>query len=302
MPIAPSLSSLAPIAHLSDLHILGARPAQARTALELGMRFASFGRALDPKARIDKLVAGLGAAREAGAIHLVISGDLTEMGTQEQFETLAETLFNARIDPDRVTLVPGNHDAYTRADAWSRALEGPLARFRRASASGDGCVVERARAFLLPVDVSCHQHVTRAAGELSSWAADALEWRVCDLSGRGRPVVIVLHHSPLAHRPRAWDWLHGLRGGSRIVDMLARYPDVHVLHGHLHHEVELSLDTRRPRIFGAPAVVDDLPRTPRVKLYEVAGSSLRSVPCPSVEKPASSLPPGCKRTRPSSVA
>jgi hypothetical protein len=53
---APSLSSLAPIAHLSDLHMLGTRPARARSVLELGMRFASFGRALNPKQRIDKLV------------------------------------------------------------------------------------------------------------------------------------------------------------------------------------------------------------------------------------------------------
>ena len=286
---APSLSNLAPIAHLSDLHMLAARPAQARSALELGMRFASFGRALDPQVRIDKLVAGLGAARDAGAGHLVISGDLTEMGTPEQFETLAETLFEARIDPDRVTLVPGNHDSYTRADAWSRALEGPLARFRRASACADGTVVERARAFLLPVDVACHQHVTRAAGHLSTASANALEWRVRDLSGRGFPVVIVIHHSPIAHTPRAWDWLHGLRGAERIVKIIKQFPDVHVLHGHLHHEVALSLDARRPRVFGAPAVVEDLLGTPRVRLYAVEGSFLRPVPPSSDQRAVSRL-------------
>ena len=244
--------------------------------LELGMRFASFGRALDPKARIERLIAGLGAARDAGAVHLVISGDVTELGTPEQFETFAEALHDARIDPDRVTIVPGNHDAYTHPDAWKCALEGPLRKFRRASASHEGSVVERAKAFLLPLDVACHQHVTRAAGELTPRAADALEWRVRDLSGRGRPIIIVVHHSPIAHVPRAWDWLHGLRGGARIVDLVKRYPDVHVLHGHLHHDVNLSLDHRSPRIFGAPALVEDLRRQPRVRLYEVAGSSLRA--------------------------
>lgn len=263
------------IAHLSDLHILGERPAQARSVLELGMRFASFGRALDPKVRVEKLIAGLGAARDAGAVHLVISGDVTELGTREQFEKFAEVLHEARIDPDRVTIVPGNHDAYTHGDAWRCALEGPLARFRRASACHDGSVIDRARVFLLPLDVACHQHVTRAAGELTSRAADALEWRVRDLTGRGRPIVIVVHHSPIAHTPRAWDWLHGLRGGERLVDLVQRYPDVHVLHGHLHHGVDLSLDTRRPRIFGAPALVEDRRGAPRVRLYDVAGSSLR---------------------------
>lgn len=237
-------------------------------------RGGHFGRTLGPKQRIDKLVAGLAAAQQAGAVHLVISGNLTEMGLPAQFETLAETLLGARIDPDRVTLVPGSHDAYTRADAWERALEGPLKPFRRASARAGGSVAERARAFLLPLDVACHQHVTRAAGELSAREADALAHRVRDLSGRGFPVIVVLHHSPVPQAPRAWDRLHGLRGGARIVDMVARYPDLHVLHGHLRHDVDLAVDGRRPRIFGAPAVVDDRRNSPRVRIYEVAGSSL----------------------------
>jgi len=261
--------------------MLEARPAQARSVLELSMRFAALGQAPTPNARIARLAAAVRAARDAGAAHLVISGDLTELGTAEQFETLAEVLLDAAIDPERVTLIPGNHDAYTRADAWGRALDGPLAPFRSASAAGHGTVVERARAFLLPLDVACHQHFTRAAGELTAGAADALESRVRDLSGRGRPVVIVVHHSPIAHRPRAWQWLHGLRGGERILDLLARFPDVHVLHGHLHHEVELSLDDGRPRIFGAPAVIDDPEHSPRVRIYESSGSSLRSRPTSS---------------------
>ena len=127
------------------------------------MRFASFGRALDPKARVERLIAGLGAARDAGAVHLVISGDVTELGTPDQFETFAEVLHDARIDPDRVTIVPGNHDAYTHADAWKCALEGPLARFRRASACHEGSVVERAKAFVLPLDVACHQQCRGAS-------------------------------------------------------------------------------------------------------------------------------------------
>jgi 3',5'-cyclic AMP phosphodiesterase CpdA len=263
MAKASSLSNIARIAHLSDLYLLGARPAHGRT--------------LEPKKRIDKLVAALRAAQDAGAVHLVISGNLTELGFPEQFEALDETLLNARIDPERVTLVPGAHDAYTPPDAWASALEGPLARYRRTSACADGSVVERAKAFFLPMDVTRHQPMTRSAGELTRHAADALERRVRDLSGRGRPVVIVLHHSPIPHAPKAWDRLHGLRGGERMVDLLTRYPDLHVLHGHAHQYVDVSVDARRPRVLGAPAVVDDRPHAPRVRIYESAGSSLRPV-------------------------
>ena len=279
------------IAHISDLHMLEARPAQARSVLELSMRFAAFGQAPTPNARIAKLADALRVVRKTRAGHLIISGDLTEMGTTEQFETLADVLHDADIDPDRVTLIPGNHDAYTHKDAWNRALGGPLAPFRRAAADGDGCVIERAGAFILPVDVACHQHFTRASGELTAAAADVLEKVVRDLSGRGRPVVIVVHHSPIAHRPRAWQWLHGLRGGERVLDLLARYPDVHVLHGHLHHEVELSLDGGPPRIFGAPAVIDAPDSSPRVRFYESFDSELRSVPTPTAAPKARSRRP-----------
>lgn len=245
------------------------------------MRLCSSGRALDPKARIDRLVSALALASEGGATHLVVSGDLTETGTTAQFETLAEVLSDARIDPDRVTLVPGNHDTITREGAWSRAIAGPLSRFRRASAAGHPdriAVVERARAFFLPLDVACHQAFPLAAGEIGSAAAVALERTVRDVSGRGKAVVVVLHHGPVPQGSRAWEAVHGLRGGERLLDILARYPDVHALHGHLHHEADASVDPRRPRIFGAAATIDDRRGSPRVRLYDVLGSSVRVAP------------------------
>jgi 3',5'-cyclic AMP phosphodiesterase CpdA len=266
--------------------MLAERTGLARSVLDVSMRLVSYGRAFDPKQRVQKLRAALAAAREGGASHLVLSGDLTELGTPEQFEAFAEALFDERVDPDRVTLLPGNHDAYSRPDAWSRALEGPLAAFRGSSAPPsstdarslrDGAVVERDGVTLLPIDVACHQHFTRATGALEAAEADALERRVTAVAGRGRPVVIVLHHSPLPHTPRAWQWLHGLRGGERVRDLLARFPDVSVLHGHLHYEVTLPFGDGGARIFGATAVVDDALGAPRVRFYDVRGASLLPV-------------------------
>lgn len=283
MQTAPSLSKNARIAHLSDVHMLAARPGPAESVLDWSTRIVSFGRALDPQPRIRKLQAGLAAARASGADHLVISGDLTELGTPAQFEAFAEVLLDAGVDPDRLTLVPGNHDAYTRADAWSRALDGPLSPFRRGAAHADGGIVERDHAIYLPLDVACHQHFTRASGELSASDADALERRVFAVAGCGLPIVVVVHHSPLAHSTRAWQWLHGLRGHARLLDLLSRVPELHVLHGHLHYEVELPFGLGLPRILGAPAVVDDKQGSPRIRLYDVEGASLRPTALDLVE-------------------
>jgi 3',5'-cyclic AMP phosphodiesterase CpdA len=114
----------------------------------------SLGRALDAGARRKKLVRSLRTAVRSGADHVIVSGDLTESGTPEQFEALADALHEVRIDPEHLTLVPGNHDAYAAPDAWARALEGPLRAWAMASATAPGKIVERGGLAILPLDVA----------------------------------------------------------------------------------------------------------------------------------------------------
>ena len=259
------------IAHLSDLHVLAPPGAgRAGASIALRTRLASLGRALDPESRIAKLHSALAAAKERGADHFVFSGDLTELGTEAQFEALAEALHASKIDPDKITLVPGNHDSYAAPGSWRRALEGPLASFRRASAEDAGKVVEVGGVLLLPLDVACHQPIGRAAGELTMEAAAALERRLRDCGALGRPAVIVQHHSPIPHASRAWQWVDGLRGHERMLDLLRRFEHTCVLHGHFHYEVERAVGGGRARVFGTTATVEDAPGAPRVRIYELS--------------------------------
>ncbi len=260
------------IAHLSDTHILEPRPASCRAGYGLDVRFVSLGRSLDAKARSRNLTRSLVVADRAGADHFVLSGDLTETGTEAQFEAFAHALDESKIAPERITLVPGNHDAYGSAEAWRRALEGPLAPYALTSALRPGHVVDRGSLVLLPVDVACHQPVTRSAGELTAAAADALERVLADPAFSARPVVIVQHHPPYSRGP--WQWIDGLRGWARLMALLDRLPHVHVLHGHLHRAVNAVVRFGRDRIFGAPAVVDET--GPRVRFYDVRDGAVSS--------------------------
>jgi 3',5'-cyclic AMP phosphodiesterase CpdA len=208
----------------------------------------------------------------------VVSGDLTESGTPEQFEVLAEALHEARVAPERITLVPGNHDAYTSPDAWARAIEGPLSAYRATAAEAPGKVVETGGLALLPLDMAFHQPIVRSAGLVTDDALDVLERRLSDALARRMPTIIVQHHPPYAHTVAAWQWIDGLIGAARLTAMLARYADVHVLHGHLHKAVDRAIDTVRTRIFGAPALVEDADDAPpRVRLYDVRAGALESV-------------------------
>src|SRR5262245_16883720 len=111
------------IAHLSDVHILDARAGTRRVRYRLSTTLVSLGREIDPLGRGRRLARALAVAKQNGADHLVISGDLTEVGEQAEFEHFAAVLHDAGFPADSITLVPGNHDAYTAVDGWSRALE-----------------------------------------------------------------------------------------------------------------------------------------------------------------------------------
>ncbi len=263
------------IAHISDVHLLEAGPV-ASIVQDLAIRLVSVGRAVDARARTHKLERSLQAAIRAHADHVVISGDLTEVGTPAQFDAFASVLEASDIPAENVTLVPGNHDAYTAGDAWRRALDGPLRAYRGNAADTDGKIVDRGDVMFLPVDVSCVQPITRSAGELRSASVDALERRFADPSLARRALVVVQHHHPFEHARTAWQWLDGLRGSAWLMGALSRYGHVQVLHGHLHKAVDRLVGLGRSRVLGAPATVDDDAR-PRVRLYDLRDGQLEAV-------------------------
>ncbi len=258
------------IAHLSDVHMLDARPSSARTSYSMGHRFLSFGRPLDAVGRRRKLAHALSAARRVGASHVVVSGDLTEIGTPGEFETLAEGLHESGFSPERITLVPGNHDLYTSPDAWQKALEGPLAAFRETSAQEPGRIIDCGAVRIMPLDVTRHQPVTRSAGWIDDLALDTIEHRAADPGLCDRPLLVVQHHPPFVRKTQALHWLDGLVGAARFMGILDAFRHLFVLHGHLHSAVNRVLSCGVARIFGATAIVDDRD-SPRVRLYDVRG-------------------------------
>ncbi len=261
------------IAHLSDVHTLE----RSRDAYGWGLKFVSIHRPLDADARLRKLERALALAKASAAEHVVVSGDLTEMGTDAQFEAFAEVLDSSGIAPESVTLVPGNHDAYTTGDAWTRALEGPLRAYASSSAARAGQVVERRGFVVLPVDTSRFQNVALSGGELHADTARALGDRIHDPAFRDVPLVVVTHHPPFSHARRLWQFIDGLRGATRLVDVLAKSPHVQLLHGHMHRALDrLVGGIGKNRVFGAPATVEDREGHPRIRLYDVGSNGLTS--------------------------
>ncbi len=263
------------IAHLSDAHVLDPRPSRTRSGWSMRTRFLSFGRPLDAEGRRRKLGRALECAKRVGANHVVVSGDLTEVGAPGEYETLAEVLHDSGIAPERFTLVPGNHDLYSTPDGWRWALDGPLAAFARTSAGQVGKVIDIGGASLLPIDATFHQPVTRSAGRIPDDALEALERRSVDPAFSRRPLIAIQHHPPFFRKTSALHWLDGLVGAGRMMAVLGAVRHLFVLHGHLHTAIDRALGGGVARILGATAVVDDRD-APRVRLYDVRDGQLQS--------------------------
>ena len=257
------------IAHLSDVHLIA--PRSVRPTYGLRSRALRFGRTNDPAIRGKRLAAALRKAKASGADHVVVSGDLTELGDEAEYELFGEILADADIAPERITLIPGNHDAYTARDGWKKALEGPLAPWTDGSARVGPAAhaVDRGDAVFVPLDVTIHQSVLWSGGELRPDTAARVDRVVRDPAFADKPVVLVIHHPPFPkHDNAAYRFVDSLKGSELVYALLARHANLHLLHGHFHRELD------RERMFGAPGVADDLDDEPRVRLYDVSGAAL----------------------------
>src|ERR1700735_4309703 len=63
------------------------------------------------------------AAVDQGADHTILSGDLTAMALEEEFQRARKALGEVSAIPRRFTVIPGNHDVYAPDAARNRRFE-----------------------------------------------------------------------------------------------------------------------------------------------------------------------------------
>ena len=216
------------ITQLTDLHLL--TPGHRREAGFVRRRLLSYDRPLNAEDRVERVRKALARARG----HIVLTGDLTEDGTPEQFEVLAE-LLKPYTD---VTILPGNHDRYVRG--YDEALKG----FNRGP-------VDLGDVLLVPVDTTFEQHWAFSAGRVSNWEAV-----VKLVKESTKPVVLAQHHPPVRHRWLPMQIMDGNRDHATQRAFLEEQPHAYVVHGHMHVERRLTIGGRQC-VYAAPAVVDN---------------------------------------------
>lgn len=267
------------IAHLSDLHLLEAKHGARRGLSRRRLAYLSAGRPHDAADRRRRALGALLAARRSGADHVLVTGDLTEDGIDEQYEVLAEVLHESGLSPTSVTLIAGNHDVYASRDAFARALEGPLAAYAETSTPGVPVVLRDLS--VLPVSTAMPQPYHFSAGSIERPAIESTAAFARDSKRGGRALVVAMHHPPKRRANPVMQWFDGFRDHVAVQVILEAHDHVHVLHGHTHEVSDHGVRPgATPRIFGTDAVVTcEAP----VRYYEASHGRL--VPASGVATP-----------------
>jgi 3',5'-cyclic AMP phosphodiesterase CpdA len=289
------------IAHVSDLHLLaldGVSPTRfigkrATGWLNIRLKRGSVHRISHARAILRQIAL-------VGVEHVVITGDLTNLALESEFALARDVLQgDLGLDPSRVTIVPGNHDLYTRGSARSRRFERSFASWLESDLPELATDVPGGRFPIVklrgPVAiVALSSAVPRlpliAAGELGKAQLAALGRVLGHPEITRRGLVLALHHPPLrSDESRLKGYLEGLRDAPELLAQIRALSRGLILHGHLHRRVQRTVPSSGSVVqVGATSASlhDDAPdRMAGFNLYEVDEFGALTLACAHVYSP-----------------
>jgi 3',5'-cyclic AMP phosphodiesterase CpdA len=243
------------IAHISDLHVLaleGAVPFRLFNKRATGYANLRFNRKhLHKSELVRSIAAHLSTAK---VDHVVVSGDVSNLALEREFEAVRELLDDVlRLPVNAVTLVPGNHDVYTRgaeknqrfARYFEPYLRSDLPKYRTRQPGGPFPVVKLTdHVAIIGLSSALARPPFVASGRLGDDQLIALREILACPELKGRVPIVVLHHP--VHNPPAWlkSQLEGLADANPLKQLLQPFERGLVLHGHLHRRIRRQLATR----------------------------------------------------------
>lgn len=227
------------LAHLSDLHVTRPRPGRPGELLgKRGLSWLSWrvGRRREHRRAVWEAV--LRDLEGLAPGHVAVTGDLTHLGLPGELEE-AEAWLRRIGPPERVSVVPGNHDVLVGARDAARGLwpayTGPrcaAGATAAGAAEAPGYPAVRVQGGLALVGLSSARPTPPllATGRLGERQCRRLEEALGALGDAGLVRVVLIHHAPTAGgSPR-----RRLVDAERLRGILRRTGAELVLHGHVH--------------------------------------------------------------------
>jgi len=238
-PKAPDSAGLY-FAHLSDPHLTtlqGVRVHQLLNKRVLGYFSWRYKRRKEHRGEVlDALLRDLAQIHPE---HIVVTGDLTHIGLPTEFQQARQWL-DRLGSADRVTVIPGNHDAYIRTP-WRSTF----AQWEPYMVSDDNEGKAQHPVFpslrirngvaLIGLSSATPSAPFFATGSLGSAQRQRLSRILQQTGEQGLFRVVLLHHPP---RVQDEKWRKRLTDGNDLCDILGREGAELVLHGHSHRAAE----------------------------------------------------------------
>jgi 3',5'-cyclic AMP phosphodiesterase CpdA len=239
------------LAHLSDPHVSPLpRPRLAELVGKRATGFLSWTfrrNAIHGGPVLERLTADL---RETAPDHIVVTGDIINISLPGEY-TQAEAWLRSLGSPDRVTVIPGNHDAYV-VTKWPESI-GLWAAYMAGSSSGApdretaACSNEdfpfvriRGPLAIVGVTTACPMPPFSAAGRIGQQQLERLKPTLEQLGRRGLFRVVLVHHPPFDSRDQ---WRKGLHDSAAFRAVIEEAGAELILHGHTHRSGLAKLPT-----------------------------------------------------------
>jgi 3',5'-cyclic AMP phosphodiesterase CpdA len=240
------------IAHISDTHVLSTAGAEWSKML-FNKRLTGYANLVLHRGRVHRreyLLAVL-ASVAAGADHVVVTGDITNLALESEYEE-ALALLDGVSRSVEVTVVPGNHDIYLPSIGRERRFPHHFRRFVQSDlpdlaldlpAGPYPCVKLRGPAAIIALSSAVPRPPFIAAGYLGDWQLAALARVLEHPEVARRMPVILVHHPPVDTRSCLARFRDGLLDAAALRNTLGSLSQGLVLFGHLHMRVRCLLRT-----------------------------------------------------------
>ena len=224
--------------HITDPH-LSSLSGQSFFALSAKRRsgYVSWTRRRQKIHLRDVLQGLLESVRAESADQLIVSGDLVQIGLEEEIREAGAWLKELAA-PEQIFFVPGNHDVYAR-DSWSAVrrhwnfvLPEPRPGTSDSPTAGYPLVRDFGKIRLIGASSACVTPIFSARGALGQQQIGRLSNLMRESREHGFLVCLAVHHPPL---PGMAQWRKALKEVRRLRELISLHQPALAWCGHLHH-------------------------------------------------------------------
>ncbi|GBF27084.1 3',5'-cyclic adenosine monophosphate phosphodiesterase CpdA [bacterium MnTg02] len=236
------------LAHISDIHLTPLpRPNLSELA---GKRLTGYlnwlrhRKAVHQRAVLNDLIADMQAQAPD---HIAVVGDLVNLSLPEEFQA-AQNWLEALGDPEKISVVPGNHDAYVTSrsepgiDRWRAYMNSNAEGARYKATASDRFPYVRifGPIALIGLSTAIPTPPFQAFGTLGGQQRRALASTLAQLAEQNLFRIVLIHHAPLEGQVSR---RRSLRDSVELSEILRKFGAELVVHGHNHQSSLHHLET-----------------------------------------------------------